>query len=188
MPNLTRLHTGSFPLSSSKDSFASMYTSEGDRKTVRGLSPWDAFARSLSSRSGRPSTPKFHNENNLILISPSKSLTGVHSWWSLRKRRDSNLSTNSDASQSQSDVSTPHGSPKLTRTISSTIMEPDPSCSPGPPVWPSKTRELNSAQWDQIYETSLDLIECAWEGHVAFCGFGESGSWSNTKKVSHHQA
>lgn len=191
MPKLNRLHTESSSLSSSKDSFASMYISEGDRKTVRGLNPWEAFSRSLSSRSGRPSTPKFHDENNPIPVSPSKGLTRVRSWWNLRspsKRRNSSFSIGSDTSQSQSDVSTPHGSPQLTRTISSTIMEPDPSCRPGPPVWPLKTRELNSAQWAQIYKISLDLIECAWEGHGTFRGFGECGSWSKTKKVSHHQA
>lgn len=191
MLNLNRLHTKSFPLSSSKDSCASMDTSEEDRKTVRGLSPWGAFSRSLSSRSGRPSTPRFHDENNPIRICPSKGLTRVRSWWNLRspsERRHSNFSIGSDNSQNQSDVSTPHGSPQLMRTISSTLMEPDTSCRPGSPGWPSKTRELNSAQWDQIYEISLDLIECAWEGHGVFRGFGQSGSWSRTKQVSPHQA
>jgi hypothetical protein len=188
MPNLNRYHTSQVTRISSRESSASIDTYQGERKTIRGLSPWDALSRSFSSRSGRPSTPKFHDENNPIPISPSKGLTGVHSWWNLRKRRDSNFSTNSDASQSQSDVSTPHGSPQLMRTISSTLMEPDASCRPGPPGWPSKTRELNNAQWAQIYETSLDLIECAWQGHGVFRGFGQSGSWSRTKQVSPHQA
>lgn len=190
MPNLNRYHTSQVTRISSRESFASIDTYQGERKTIRDLRPWDALSRSFSSRS-EPLTPKFNYENSPTPISPSKGLSRGRSWWDLRspfKRRDSNFSIGSDASQNQSDISTPHGSPQLMRTIPSTLMEPDTSCRSGPPGWPYKTRELNSAQWDQIYEISLDLIECAWEGHVAFRGFGGSGSWSNTKKVSHHQA
>jgi hypothetical protein len=188
MPNLNRFRTGFSPRRRSIDSCASTDGYEEDRRTIRGLGPWNTLSSSFSSSSDPPSTSKNHYGQSPTPLSSSKGLSRGRSWRNLRspsKRRDS---INSDTSQSQSDVSTPHGSPQLMRTISSTLMESDPSCRPGPPVWPSKTRELNSAQWTQIYETSLDLIECAWEGHVAFRGFGESGSWSQTKQVSPHQA
>ncbi|KAG7527448.1 hypothetical protein FFLO_06928 [Filobasidium floriforme] len=172
------------PRSSSIDSCASTNAYEEERKTIRGLGPWNTLSSSFSPSSDPPSTSKKNYGHSPTPLSSSKGLSRGRSWWNLRspskRRRNSNFSIGSDTSQSQSDISTPHGSPQLMRTISSTLMEPDASCRPGPPGWPSKTRELNSAQWDQIYEISLDLIECAWEG--AFRGYGGSDSWSNTKK------